>query len=159
MSRLIVSDFLDERLKLKFEDFTIDEIDFTLMAVDDGQRKEIELCETSAEMIELAANFGISHDRSRMYDHKELSKDFEKLWGKIESVSDVDVRGAVGTQVLIISGLDGVLKDKEDEEELAAMELEEKEKADMVLNGDGEMPLHEDLGKIQADMNAHNNIN
>ena len=123
MSVLIVSDFFAERAKLKFTGFTVGETEFVLMAVDKGQREEVELCDSSAEMIKLAANFGISYDRKRVVDDTELAKDIDMMWEVVESNEpNAKARDQVGVEVLIISDLHDTYKDMVETEAYAENE-------------------------------------
>jgi hypothetical protein len=107
MNNFNVSNWFEQRAKLDIQVFTVSGVDFELMALTDDLKESVELCETYADMISLAANKGISYNRKRVSDDKDLSKDLDLLWG-LESLdidSDPCIKDLVGEKVCEISGL------------------------------------------------------
>jgi hypothetical protein len=149
MSNFIVSDFFAGRAKLNIQKFIVESVEFELMALDGELKEKVELCESYEDMLSMAADSGLSYNRKRVTDDAELAKDIDMLWSLSGLDVDCDpcIKYRVGEKVCEISGLTSALE-----------EMLQSEKEDVVLNGDGEMPLHEEMGKIETEMNAHNNI-
>ena len=121
---LVVNDWFANRLIQKtIQTFTIEDIEFEIMALTQSMINAVKSCESHKEMLFLAADNGLSFNRSRVIDDKELTiNDIAALWG--EELKDIDsdpcIRARVGEKVCEISGLDETLKDQ--------FEAEEKEK-------------------------------
>ena len=123
MSNFSVSGFFSERKKLNIQLFSVEDIDFELMALTDDQKEEVELCDTYDLMLSKAADFGLSYNRRRVADDEELAKDISLLWEQDELDIDLDpcVKFRVGEKVCEISGLSQVLKDRLEEEKAEPM--------------------------------------
>jgi hypothetical protein len=132
MSKFIVSDYFAERAKLKFQKFEVDDVEFVLMALSDEHDEDIKSCMSSAEMLDLASNFGIAYNRERVSDNAELSKDFDKLW---EKSALKDIRHEVGEKVFEISDLTPVLKEMQESERVEALKKQGH------INGDMDTPV------------------
>ncbi len=147
MSRFIVSDWFANRAKLKIQPFTVEGVEFELMALNDSLIDDVKLCESYNEMLSLAANSGISYNRKRVIDDSELAKDIDMLW-ELESVNiDIDpcIKYRVGEKVCEISGLQDTLKEM--------LELESQD--NNVVDGDN-LPNGEiTLGQLEEDANNH----
>ena len=149
-----LSEWLDSRGT--FKDVAFGDVELQIVSLSDDLIDGLKSLPSHEAMINFVGEHGLSHNRTRIFDDENLCEDLPMIWAMTEFVS---AKAEIVKAICELSGITSILADKLEAEEMAALELEEKEKADMVLNGDGEMPLHEDLGKIQADMNAHNNIN
>jgi len=129
----IVSDWLEFRSKLKIEEHIIDDVKFELMNLTTDLFKDVVACETSSEMLSLAANAGVSYNRNRVVDNPELAKDLDILWelDNLQFDTDPCLRHKVGEKVCVMSGLSQALEEKL---ELEAMEAEEDVN---ILDADG----------------------
>jgi hypothetical protein len=143
MNNFNVSNWFEQRAKLDIQAFTVEGIDFELMALTDDLKENVELCETYKGMISLAANEGISYNRKRVADDKDLSKDLDLLWG-LESLdidSDPCIKYRVGEKVCEISGLSDAL----------AKMLASEQPQEVIVDGD-----NLDAEEVQAAMdNSH----
>ena len=148
-----LSNWLDSRGK--FIEFNTGDVELQLVSLSKDLIEQLKALPRWRDMYEFVAEHGLSHNRTRISDDENMCEDLPVIWALPEFE---EAKKEIVDAICELSDITSILADKLEAEEMAALELEEKEKADMVLNGDGEMPLHEDLGKIQADMNAHNNI-
>ena len=148
----IVSDWFAKRAKLSIQLFEVEGVEFELMALDDELKEKVELCDSYEDMLSMAADHGLSYNRNRVADDAELAKDIDKLWelSGLDVDCDPCIKYRVGENVCEISDLTSALED-----------MLKKEKADKVLDGDNltDEQLSEDMDKVEADYNAHNNIN
>ena len=159
MNQFIVSDFFAKRAKLDIQAYEVEGVVFELMALTDDLKEKVELCESYEDMLSMAADNGLSYSRKRVVDDEELALDIDMLWGLDSMDVDCDpcIKYRVGEKVCEISGLSPVLEEQILADEQARADAE-REKG--YLDGDSEgLPLTESMGKIQSDMNAHNNIN
>lgn len=110
----IVSDWFAKREKLNIQTFHIESIVFEIMAMSEIQKDDVKSCATYEEMLSLAANAGISSNRQRVMDDKELAKDIDLLWGL--EILDIDldpcIKYRVGEKICEISGLGDVLLER-----------------------------------------------
>ena len=150
MNKFIVSEWFASRAKLKIQIFSIEGVEFELMALSESLIDDVKSCVTYEEMLSLAANSGISYNRKRVVDDVELAKDIDMLWG-LESI-DVDldpcIKYRVGEKVCEISGL------KDDLEEI----LEIERQAAIAIDGDNLPKGDVTLGELEADANSHAEI-
>lgn len=150
MNKFIVSEWFASRAKLKIQIFSIEGVEFELMALSENLIDDVKSCVTYEEMLSLAANSGISYNRKRVVDDVELAKDIDMLWG-LESI-DVDldpcIKYRVGEKVCEISGL------KDDLEEI----LEIERQAAIAIDGDNLPKGDVTLGELEADANSHAEI-
>ena len=110
----------------------------------------VKSCDSYEEMLFLAADNGLSFNRVRVIDDKELNaEDIEALWG--DELKDVDcdpcIRARVGEKVCEISGLAEML------EEMLFLEAEvakEEEEAKLIQIGDHAMPGNTPLEDLPA---------
>ena len=150
MSNFIVSKFFAERKKLNIQLFSVENIDFELMALTDEQQEEVkELATSSAEMIAMCADMGLSYDRNRVYDDAELAKDIDKLWA--QDAFDIDIEPSVKEQVGVkIIEISGLIKS------LEAMIAEEAEEHVVDFNDlDQENTTLADIEQLNADAEMH----
>lgn len=152
----IVSDWFKTRPR----SFTVEGIDFDLMALTESLSDDIKLCDTYDEMLSLAADTGISVEGVRVVEDEHFSKYSKEFWAKdaLNVECDPCIKYRVGEEVCKISGLTSVLEDMLEKEKAEAAEAEAT-RADMVISGDDltDAQLAEEMGKVQADMIAHNN--
>ena len=129
---------------------------FELMALCSDKFKQVQSCETSQEMLNLASNLGQMFERERIADNVNMSQDFERFWIDLDDSLEYDdtptLREQVGKYVCDISGLSNVLSAKIEEEDLAELEKEEN----LVLDADtcSQEQLANDA---EAHQLAHNN--
>jgi len=138
---LVVNDWFANRLIQKtIQSFTVENIEFELMALNKAMIDSVKSCGSYKEMLFMAADNGLSFNRVRVIDDEELNaEDIEALWG--DELKDVDcdpcIRARVGEKVCEISGLAEML------EEMLFLEAEvakEEEEAKLLQVGDHIMP-------------------
>ena len=155
MENLNVSEWFATRAALNIQSFEIEGITFELMALNSEQKEEVELCESYDEMLNKAADYGLSYNRNRVSDDSELSKDIEKLWSLEQLDKDCDpcIKFQVGEQVCKMSGLAKVLIEQLEKEATATKESEE---AKQYLEGDTLdcKTLNTTLGELNEDRSA-----
>jgi hypothetical protein len=147
MSKFIVSDWFANRAKLNIQLFTVEGVEFELMALSESLIDDVKSCIKYEEALSLAANSGISYNRKRVVDDEELAKDIDMLWG-LETIDiDLDpcIKYRVGEKVCEISGLGDTLKEMLEAEKLAAISVDGDNLPD------GEITL----GELEADANNH----
>ena len=141
-----ISNWLEFRSKLKIEEFIIDDVKVELMNLTTDLFKDVVACGTSNEMLELAANSGISYNRNRVVDNDELSKDLDILWSldNLQFDTEPSLRHKIGEKVCVMSGLSNQLEEKR---ELEALEAEENQ----IIDGDAvtQEQLAEDIAHHQ----------
>tara|TARA_B100000809_G_scaffold266667_1_gene330602 strand:+ start:1331 stop:1804 length:474 start_codon:yes stop_codon:yes gene_type:complete len=150
MSDFIVSNWFENRAKLNIQLFSVEHIDFEIMALTDDLIDDIKCCDSYAEMIELAANSGISYNRKRVVDDPELAKDIDMLWSldEMSVESDPSIRWIVGLEICDISGLSDLLDETyatEQEKDTRAAEAKE------YLEGDALPDSSLTLGQLESD--------
>lgn len=99
--------------------FTTDEgADFDIMALTDEQKELVESCDTYDEMVEEAANYGLSFNGKRAVDNQDIADMLELFWSD-EDLPDCEPssKAQVGVRVCEISGLLDVLKAQKEQEE------------------------------------------
>lgn len=176
MENFIVSDWFASRAKLNIQTFIVENITFELMALNSEQKEEVELCESYDDMLEKAADFGLSYKRKRVID-SELAEDLPLLWGEssIDVHKDPCIKFRVGERVCEISELSDSLTEQlekeeaavqaaieveaerirletEEKEAAARLEVESMEEAARIIDGDTETP-EITLGQLEADAN------
>ena len=120
--------------------FTVDiegeSLSFDLMVLSEEYIEKIEACVTHKEMLSMAANYGVSFNEERVID-SVLAHKLGGLWAKDElnNLDEPNTQDLVGAEVCRISGI-----------------------ASAFLDGDAET-LVADLGEVEAQLNAQNNIN
>lgn len=146
MNKFIVSDWFADRAKLDIQSFEVEGIEFELMALNESLIEDVKLCDTYEEMLSLAADSGISYNRKRVVDDKELAKDIDMLWGLDSLDIDLDpcIKFRVGEKVAEISGLNSTL------EEMLQSEL------DAVTHVDGDNLPSNDITLAQLNDDANN---
>jgi hypothetical protein len=146
----IVSDWLRSRSDIKIESFEVDDAKFELMNLTSDLFKEVVACESSSDMLDLAANAGISYDRNRVIDDPELSKDLSILWGLdgLKYNTEPSLRHKVGEKVCLMSGLSSVL------EEMIVLEQPEETHLDGDNLPDGDVTLEQ----LEQDTQMHSHV-
>ena len=133
--KLISNDWFKARAYLKIQIFIVEGHEIEGMALTVEQCEEVKACGSYAEMLEVAADFGLSCERSRVSDNKELKKDIKTFWAE-EAIEGADcepsVRHKFGLKICAISGLNESLEEtaqlEEAEKERIKAEAEEKAK-------------------------------
>jgi hypothetical protein len=142
--KFIVSDWFANRASLNIQTFTVEGIEFELMALSDTLIESVELCDTYEDMLTLAANYGLSYNRKRVIDDLELAQDIDLLWGLDSMDIDTDpcIRSRVGERVCEISCLADVLDDM-----LEAEKARDKAEAEeeLLKVGDHNLPGSTDI--------------
>ena len=138
---LVVNDWFANRLiKRSIQSFTVESIEFEIMALNKAMIDNVKACDSYEEMLFLAADNGLSFNGVRVIEGEELTiDDITALWGDELKGVDCDpcVRARVGEKVCEISGLAEMLQDMLDlEAEVAA----EEEAAKLIQVGDHELP-------------------
>ena len=149
MSKFIVSDWFANRAKLNIQTFSVEGVEFELMALSESLCDDVKLCDTYEDMLSLAANAGIAYNRKRVIDDEELSKDIDMLWGLETLDIDLDpcIKYRVGEKVCEISGLTSTL-----EETLEAQEAEHQEA--ITIDGDNMRDTSVSLQQLNDDAQA-----
>lgn len=158
MAKLIASDWFKNRASLKIQIVIVEDIEFEIMALNKDQKEKVKGCNSYNEMLDLAANIGLSAERQRVIEDKEMVKDIELFWSS--ETEDIDcepsVRRKVGLKVCGISGLNEAL------EETASLEDAEKKKQDQAENIVNEEFIaengHVDLDKLASESKEAQNI-
>ena len=140
MSNFIVSDWFAKRASLSIQLFTVEGVEFELMALDGELKEKVELCESYEDMLSMAADSGLSYNRKRVTDDAELAKDIDMLWSLSGLDVDCDpcIKYRVGEKVCEISGLTSALEEM----------LKSESGEDLPVNGDGEFNGTANLGEI-----------
>ena len=155
MGNFNVGNWFESRANLNIKSFTVEGIDFELMALTEDLIDDIQLCDTYADMIDKAADFGLSYNRKRVYDDVELAKDIDMLWEMPEvNIAELSptVKAQVGAEVCEISGLTELIED--------ALEKERAEDARVAeerahLSGDDLGDTSITLGQLESDATTY----
>lgn len=112
----------------KFKDLVIDDVELQIVSLDDELIGELKEIPTYQEMFDFVANVGLSHERNRIYDDEELSKDLHVIWALEELNKDVEpsIKEQIVDAICELSEIKDILTAKQEEEELAKMEAEEE---------------------------------
>jgi hypothetical protein len=162
MNNFNVANWFAERSKLKIQSFTVENIDFELMALTEVMIESAKECDSYKEILHFAADSGISYSRKRVIDDEDLAKDISMLWGKDELDSELDpcIRLRVGDKVCAISGLTSYIQERleaELEEEIRVEEEKaEEERKKKLKVGDHLVPGDTDLDNMTAEQMAQN---
>ena len=107
MAKFNVSNWFEKRAALNIQTFEVEDVLFELMALTVDQIEHIRGLDKYDEIVSDAADMGISYNRKRVFDDKELSKDLDLLWGveELDVDSDPCIKQRVGEKVCDISGL------------------------------------------------------
>ena len=180
-----VTDFLKKRKSLNIKVVTIGEaVDVELMALDADLIATMKAGANSINMIEFAADAGLSFARQRVIEDKSLSQDLAMLWShpEMQVIEGESVYHQAGMLVIELSDLTMFIDDVIAEEkaviaaeEKAQREIEEKaaahEKAlienELVKFVDGDAPTTDgeltadgvDTNSLQADADAEDASN
>lgn len=142
MNKLYVKNWLiNLKLESSIQVITIEGIDFEVMALSQQLIDDIKSCVDYEEAINIAATAGLVLDGKRAVDDQDIAGRLGELWSEEYLKTEVEpsIKEQVGLKVCDISGINSVIEE-------------------VHLDGDGDMPLHENMGKIQEEMNAQNNI-
>ena len=134
-----------EFLRLRSESVTVEGIEFELMSLTGDLINDLKSCESHNEMLNFAADYGLSVDGKRVVEDDYMSSRLDLLWANEALALEVDpcVKYRVGEKVCEISGLADFLLETLDAEELAN-----------VIEGD-KLPSGDiTLGQLEADANA-----
>ncbi len=164
MDNFSVSNWFKKRSDLNIQLFSVDGVEFELMALSDEQKEAVLECETYDMALTRAANYGVSYDRKRVSDDAELAKDLDLLWEleEVNAVTDPCMQFRIGERVCEISGInadiDSMLAEEKAEEEKA--EEERKLQAEMdenAINGDSlEGDSVTTMGELQQHADDYN---
>jgi len=151
-----LSNWLDSRGT--FKDVQFGDVELQIVSLSDSLIEQLKVLPTHESMIDFIAEHGLSHKRMRISDDKNMCEDLPLIWALPEFTES---KKQIVEAVCELSDVSLFLSDKKtaeekDAEELANLEAEENE--DKSLSGDGDMPLDVDLGTIEKEYNAHNNI-
>lgn len=130
------------RKKFNFQDFTVEGIDFQLIPLTDDLIEDIKNAGSLEETLFLAAEYGISVGRDRIFDDEVMANDIDCFWALPEiNVGEPLVQYQVGLKVCEISGLTDYIETvKEvDKEQKAAEDLAELQELGHV-DGDKNTP-------------------
>lgn len=145
---LIVSNWFAERKKLDIKTIEIEGVEFQRMTLTEDQKNDIQSCDSYTEMLDKAADYGLSYNRMRVVDDCDLAQDIDMFWEKDElnDGSDPSIRHQFGLVVCQVSGLTGHLD--------AQLELELEESK--LINGDDLGDTSISLADLHADAAAAN---
>ena len=125
---LVVNDWFANRVIQKtIQTFTVENIEFEIMALTQSMIDEVKSRDTHKEMLSLAADSGIVFNGTRAIASKDLTvDDITALWGDESLDIDCDpcIRARVGEKVCEISGLGEYI------EEVNVLEIEMAEEAE-----------------------------
>lgn len=157
MENFNASSWFAVRAALNIESFEIEGATFELMALTDSLIEGIEACDTHKDMLDFAADAGLSYDRTRVSDDEELAKDIKKMW-KIDDLKCVKLR--VGERVCEISGLEDFLVEQLEKEAAKTKAREEAALVDALrehghIDGDSELP-DISIDELNNDAATHN---
>ena len=164
MNNFNVGNWFESRANLNIKTFTVEGVEFELMALTDDLIDDVKLCESYADMIDTSANLGLSYNRKRVYDDVELSKDIDMLWSMDEvNIADLSptVREQVGAEVCEISGITGFVEDALEDERVRDERAEEAKKhleaegLANAMNGDSLGDTSITLGQLQNDADKY----
>ena len=110
-----------EFLRLRSESVTVEGIEFELMSLTGDLINDLKSCESHNEMLNFAADYGLSVDGKRVVEDDYMSSRLDLLWANEALALEVDpcVKYRVGEKVCEISGLADFLLETLDAEELA----------------------------------------
>ena len=141
-------EWLRERSKLNIQEIEIDGIPFEIMALCDDDIEYAKQIEDYNELLDFAAENGISFDRKRVADDEGLFKDLDIMWQMFhddDPEKDPSIRARLGESVCEISGL------SEHANELL------KASQPTVIDGDNLPDLEQTLGEVtQEQLDADN---
>ena len=122
MDTFNVSQWFKTRSSLNIQLFKVDGVEFELMALSAEQLDEVLMCDTYDQALMKSANYGISYDRKRVSDDKELAKDLGMLWEleEVNTESDPCMQFRIGEKVCEISGIKSEVDEMLANEKLAA---------------------------------------
>ena len=132
MTNFIVSEWFAKREQLNIQTLNVEGIEFEIMTLSESHKDDVKSCVNYEEMLSLAASAGISCNRKRVIEDKELAKDIDLL---------------VGEKICEISGLSSTLQEMLDSEEARKRSLIE-------INGDNLGDTSVSLGQLEADAAA-----
>ena len=96
MSKFIVSEWFANRAKLNIQIFSIEGVEFELMALSESLIDDVKSCVSYEEMLSLAANSGISYNGKRVVDDEELNDEVTAPSFVLELYPSESQRGVAG---------------------------------------------------------------
>ena len=146
MSNFISSDWFASRKKLNIQTFNVEGMDFEIMATNGVMTENIKSCASYDDMLSLAADYGISCNRSRVIDDPVLAVDIDLFWGLPVLDIDLDpcIKYRVGEKICEISGLSNVLLER----------LEADKQIAIAIDGDNLGDTSLTLGQLNDDAAA-----
>ena len=149
MTNFIVSEWFAKREQLNIQTLNVEGIEFEIMTLSDSHKDDVKSCVNYEEMLSLAANAGISCNRKRVIEDKELAKDIDLLWSleMLDIDCDPCIKYRVGEKICEISGLLSHLNEMLDSEEAHKRSLIE-------INGDNLPDTSLSLGQLEEDAAA-----
>ena len=162
MSNFSTSNWFADRAKLKIQNWTVEDVDFELMALTDDLIDGVHMCTTYKDMLKIAANSGISYNRKRVIDDSELAKDIDMFWALDDMYTEEDpcIQYRVGEKVCDISGLSDFIAERlefemneEIKEEDARLKAE-AEKNGTIKVGEHDLPADVTLDSLNDDAAA-----
>ena len=145
---LVVNDWFANRLIQKtIQTFTVENIEFEIMALTQDMIDRVKSCDTHKEMLFLAADNGLVFNGTRAISGDDLTiDDIDALWG--DELKDIDcdpcIQARVGERVCELSGLAEYIEEANileiemaEEAEAAAKKAAEEEEEKTFKLGDG----------------------
>lgn len=153
---MIVSNYFREIAKFLPVDFEVEGVPFELMPLTDNLIEKLKDENDSETAIKLAADWSLSYDGLRVIDNEKMKSHIVAFWVDEElPEAEPELKIQVGNEAIKISGLSDYIEELQEEEELAAMEAEEKKHID---GDDEDLDLNVPMGQIQQELNAAHNV-
>ena len=137
MSNINVGNWFTERKKFNFQELTVEGYDFQLVPLDDELIEDVKAATTLNSALALAAEYGLSVGRDRIFNDDDMAADLDVFWGQAEVNSgDPSIKHQVGEYVCNISGLaEHIQIVREVEKEAAEAEEARIKVGDHLLDG------------------------
>ena len=103
-----------------FKEFVIEGVVFAAVSLSDEAKELIASCESYAEMLDTAADYGLACNRVRVCDDEDKKQDIELFWSLDEFDTDDEptIKEQFGEKVCEISGIAEAVGKKAAEEDL-----------------------------------------
>jgi len=146
-----------------FDEVSYGETELEIVSLNKKLIEELKGLPRWRDMYEFVAKHGLSDERNRLSEDKNLSKDIPAIWLIPDFAENQKV---IVDDICELSGITSILADKLEAEEMAALEKEEitnaeveahKENENLIKKALAETP-HISLEKLNSDVAAHNNI-
>jgi len=130
--------------RFNFKEIRIEGVYFNYVALTDELIESVKSCTFAAEMLEMAADYGMSNERERMIDDDEDLNNLDAFWcsPKLSIELDPSIRQQLGQKVCEISGLSETI---EDMKALEAEVAKEEAEAELLKVGDHNLPGSTDI--------------